>query len=164
MIPLKTIAAIIALGCLSALPGCQDAGTEVRYLTRPVIGDHSNIPDPHERWLAYHLTSYVLEQQVSCFCPHGADVCEVYVRNNQIIDVVRKSDGSSIFAQAGYQYKTAEELFALASSINPDSVASLVIQYDERFGFPKYIAIDFEVYLADEEVAYSTRNVVRLMN
>ncbi|MGA3287900.1 MAG: DUF6174 domain-containing protein [Bacteroidota bacterium] len=162
---MKVLISIVIAGlCVGLLSGCKDAGTEVKYLTQSISEDHSNITDPNTRWQAYNLRSYVIEQQSSCFCPYGGDVCRVYVRDNKVIDVIKKSDGKSIFAQVPQRYKTVDELFVLASSVNPDSVASLVIQYDERFGFPKLMSVDYSTQIADEEFAYYSQNIERLLN
>ena len=161
----KVIICIMTVGvCVGLLSSCRDTGTGVGYRTQPILEDHSNIADPGARWQAYNLTSYVIEQQSSCFCPFGGDVCRVYVRNNKVVDVVKKSDGKSILEQTPQRYKTLDELFTLASSINPDSVASLVIQYDQRFGFPNLISVDYSVQIADDEFSYQSQSLERLLN
>ncbi len=154
-----TILMILAAG---VIPACEDSGTEFRYPEGSITEDHSNIADPYLRWQAYGLTSYVIEQQSECFCILGGEKCKVYVRDNMIVDVIKESDGQSVLAQVPQRYKTVEELFALARSLNPDSVASLVIQYDERFGFPTIIAVDRSFQMADEEFAYITDHLAHL--
>jgi hypothetical protein len=156
--------AVVLPVLFTCLTGCKDVGTENNYIAKPIEEDHSTITDPYARWQAYGLTSYVIEQENSCFCPYGAEMCKVYVRDNKIVDVIKKSDGKSIYAEMPRRYKTVEELFALAGSIHPDSVASLVIQYDARFGYPSVIAVDFSIQMSDEEYAYRSQNIERLLN
>ena len=154
---------VIVILCTAFLVTCKDMGTGTQYPTQGISEDHSDIADPYARWQAYHLTSYVIDEQHSCFCAYGGEVCRVCVRDNKVIDVIKKSDGTSIFAQMPQTFKTVDELFALASSINPDSVASVVIQYDARFGFPKLISVNPRLQIADEEYAYYTQNIERLV-
>ncbi len=156
-----TILMILAAG---VIPACEDNGTEFHYPPGSITEDHSNIADPYLRWQAYGLTTYVIEQQSECFCALGGEKCKVYVRDNVIVDVITESDGQSVPAQVAQRYKTVEELFALARSLNPDSVASLVIQFDERFGFPTIIAVDQSTQIADEEYAYFTDHLTRLLD
>ena len=160
---MRLLICVVLSVLLIGLLGCEDAGIGVRYFTEPIKEDHGNITDPRARWQAYNLTSYVIDQQSSCFCPYGGDVCKVYVQDNKVIDVITLSDGQSIFAQAPRRYKTVDELFALVSSINPDSVASLIVQYDTRFGFPAFISVDYSTQIADEEFSYHSQNIQRLL-
>jgi hypothetical protein len=144
------------------LSACKDTGTDVKYLTGPIVENYSNINNPSARWQAYGLKNYVLEQRRDCFCPPDG-VCQVYVRDNAIVDVIRESDGKSIFAEAPQRYKTVDELFTLANSFNPDSVASLVIQYDARFGYPTLISVDISLQITDEEFSYHTLSIRQIL-
>ena len=152
---------VIFIACLSlAGSGCKDSGADAST-SYSITEDHSNIVDPEARWHAYRLSDYVLEQQRSCFCvPDG--LCDIYVKNNVVVDVIRKQDGRSIMPDAAARYKTVEDLFALTRTFNPDSVASMTIEFDRRFGYPKLIAVDISAQMTDEEFAYQTSSVRRL--
>lgn len=146
--------------------GCKDAGTDSGggLVTTTITEDHSSIPDPRARWQAYHLTDYVYDQQNSCFCVYGNEVCRVVVRDNKVADVIKKSDGKSLInSPAAQRYKTVDELFDLAGSLHADSVASLVITYDARFGYPSLISVDPNIHIADEEYSYQSGNIERLI-
>jgi hypothetical protein len=160
---MKSLLLFVLAGISMMTFGCKDDGDNDDFVTQPIGEDHSSIVDPHARWQAYHLTNYEYEQQNSCFCAYGGEVCRVYVRNNQVVDVVKKSDGKSIFAEVPGRYKTVDELFALAASLNKDSVASLIIAYDGKFGFPALISVDPNAHIADEEYAYQSANLERLV-
>lgn len=142
---------------------CGDLGPEESHQSELITVDYSSIPDPRARWQAYQLRSYVFEQQRSCFCVNGGATCLVYVSNDKVTDVVRKSDGHSLFTEFGCLYKTANQLLDLADSLKQVSVARLVIEYDEKFGFPKYIYVDPSFQIADEEYAFLTSSVRRLL-
>ena len=60
------------------------------------------------------------------------------------------------------RYKTVDQLFELANSLNPDNLASLEIQYDSRYGYPKLISVDVSSHIIDEEYAYITTSIERL--
>lgn len=160
---MKLLMHIVLPAFFIAITGCKDAGVETIGRTQPITEDHSGIADPRARWEAYHLSSYVLEQQCVGFGPPDG-VCKVYVRNNRIVDVIRESDGISIFAKAAERYRTVDDLFALAASVNPDTVASLVVHYDPRFGLPEYIYLDRNAQIADEEFSYKSQHIEHLLN
>ena len=84
---------VAALAVFPLIESCNDMGTSPSW---GIAQDYSYISDPHARWGAYNLKDYVLEQQHACFCPYGGETCRVYVKNNSVVDVVKKSDGQSI--------------------------------------------------------------------
>jgi hypothetical protein len=153
--------AFVLLTCL--VVSCEDLGPVDSQQSESISADYSAIPDPRARWQAYQLKSYVFEQQRMCFCGDRGETCLVYVSNGKATDVVRKSDGGSIFREFGFLYKTANQLFDLADSLKSVSVARLVIEYDERFGFPKYIYVDPSAQMADEEYGYMTTSIRKLL-
>jgi hypothetical protein len=153
--------ALILLTFLVA--SCSDLGPEESQRSEEIGADYSAIPDPRARWQAYQLRNYVFEQQRTCFCINGGETCLVYVSNDKVVDVVRKSDGQSVFREFGFLYKTANQLLDLADSLKSVTVARLVVEYDTRFGFPRYIYVDPNAQMADEEYGYLTTSVKKLL-
>ena len=125
---------------------CSDLGSEV---------DHSNIPDAFSRWHAYNLQDYSLKQSLTCFCINGGVSVTVVVKNNQIINVVETS-GIPVPQNQWQFYKTVDQLFDIAKSINPDSVARFSIDFDLKYGYPKWLYVDPNSQMADEEYGYQT--------
>ncbi len=145
---------------LHALPGCSDLGTGVKYLTEPIAENYSSISDPYQRWQAYHLSSYVIEERFDAFSPDAGVVCRVYVRDGTIVEVLKKRDGQPV---AGvHPYKTIEELFALARAY-PDSGFEVAVQYDERFGFPTSLSVNPRAQIYDAGFGYSAGNIMHLV-
>jgi hypothetical protein len=150
--------------CLAFLVvSCSDLGPEQSQQTDSIDADHSTIADPRARWQAYQLRDYVLEQQRMCFCINGGETCLVYVANDKVTDAIRKSDGKSILGEFGSLYRTANQLLDLADSLNAVPVARLVVEYDSKFGFPKYIWVDPNAQIADEEYGYRTTSIRKLL-
>jgi hypothetical protein len=142
---------------------CRDLGPQSLEEAETITTDYSGIADPRARWEAYQLKSYVLEQQRMCFCINGGETCLVYVSNDKVVDVVRKSDGQSVFREFGFLYKAANQLLDLADSLKAVTVARLVVEYDTKFGFPRYIYVDPIAQMADEEYGYLTTSVRKLL-
>jgi len=123
--------------------------------------DYSAIIDPQARWRAYHLTSYTVVQTRNCFCIEGGRPMKVTVRNNAIVNVQR-TDLTPIPMEQWAGYKTIDELFALLKL--RDSVASLTVSYDRRYGYPTSLWIDYLAQAADDEIEYRTEGLQRLGN
>lgn len=150
--------------CLSTF-GCREFAPVVEtgpYRTEPIQENFSLIADPHARWAAYNLRSYVLSQTRICFCSSPGTV-KVIVEDNRIIDVMRKSDGVSVYAEMGSVCKTVDDLFAFAVSVRRDSVADLRVEYDDRFGFPRFVYIDYSASVSGEELGFRTDSIERLI-
>jgi hypothetical protein len=158
----KTFLALIS-AWLMLFGACRDLGPESLEEAETITTDYSGMADPRARWEAYQLKSYVLEQQRICFCINRGETCLVYISNERIVDVVRKSDGQSIFREFGSLYKTANQLLDLADSLHAVSIAQLVVEYDGKFGFPGYIYVDPNSQMVDEEYGYRTTSVRKLL-
>ncbi len=157
------IYSVLIFAWLFLFGACRDFGPQSLEESESISGDHSGIADPRARWEAYQLKSYVLEQQRMCFCIDGGESCLVYVSNGRVTDVVRKSNGQSIFRELGSLYKTADQLLDLADSLKTVVVARLVIEYDTKLGLPRYIYVDPSDQMADEEYGYVITSVRKLL-
>jgi hypothetical protein len=154
---------LLAIGSL--LGSCarsSDEDGDRLHETAPIREDHSGVADPHERWRAYRLSSYVLSEAVFCFCDVQSP-CWVYVQNGRIIDVLRQADGSSVPEQQRGMHLTVEQLFDLIARVEADSIAVSLVQYDPRFGYPTRLSIDWMPEAVDDEVRYEVRGVERLL-
>ena len=161
--PISWVVSFAAL-CLVTFSCREDESLDVNvpFRTEPIAEDFSSIADPRARWAAYNLSGYVVEQSVLCFCPYPGDV-RVIIEGNRVTDVIRKSDGVSLYADVGQSHKTVDELFAFAGSVHPDSVADLRVEYDARFGFPRLVYIDYDARIIDEERGFQTDHIERLI-
>lgn len=156
---IPAVIVVIAISCLT----CRDLGVDERHRTASISEDYSQIVDPKTRWQAYGLRDYVIDQQHGCFCPDADQVFEIYVRNNDIVEIIRKSDHRPVSMVYLGQYKTIDDLFTLVTSIDPDSVDYLSVIYDTRFGFPCLIVVNPDTIPTDGEYSYSTSNIRKLL-
>ncbi len=127
--------------------------------TMPIVDDFSNISDPRDRWEAYDLDNYVIEQYYFEISLNPEYTYNVIVKNGEISEVV-KTEGCK--SRSGGYFQTVEELFATIEAVNPDSVAEFSVQYDPVYGYPTYIFIDYVAMLADEEYVYFSSNLEKL--
>ena len=112
--------------------------------------DFSGITDPQARWQAYGLRNYSIEQKLVYFCGNRGVSMKVVISDNQIVDVVDISKGTSLPQNQWQLYKTVDQLFVTISGINKDSVASFRAEYDPKYSYPISFFVDPSAQMADE--------------
>ena len=129
---------------------CKDSGVET---------DYSNIVDTYTRWQTYKLKNYSLEQSLSCYCVNGGVPMKIVVSENRVAEVLKLSDGIPLPLDQWSWYKSVDELFEIANSVNRDSVAYFHIEYDVKYGYPTILYVDPSENTADEEYGYRSQNL-----
>lgn len=126
-----------------------------------ITADHSNIEDPLQRWQAYDLHNYVIEQQLNCFCLSAGKNFQVWVNNDKISKIIDDATKVPIDSALWPVYKTIDELFAICQSAAADSAFNFQVEYNARFGYPEHISIDYSEQTADDEITYTSKNLLR---
>lgn len=108
-------------------------------------------------WENSQLKSYSFNEKISCFCG-GLLEWKVYVKN-EVKDKV-EFDESRLAPDQTYDdifnnAKTIEDAFDFINSLLSQDLASLVVEYNQKYGFPSLISIDYNANTADDEIAYS---------
>lgn len=124
--------------------------------------DFSHTSNEYERWKAYGLKNYTIEQKRDCFCVYGGDPVRVIVKDGVVVDAIRVSDSTSVSPGEQVWYKTVDELFSIIQSISPDSVAQFRVAYDSMYGYPKEFYVDPDAMKADEEYGYRNEKLVKI--
>jgi len=73
--------------------------------------------------------------------------------------VIDPADGTVLPKDRWGAFKTIDDLFALVKSIDTTAVASLLVSYDARYGYPLRVFVDPSIHIADEEYGYETEMV-----
>ncbi len=120
--------------------------------------DYSYIKNPKERWQAYKLLKYTIDQQRLCFCPY-IDKISLAISNDSIIEARNTSDNSLLDEENIKRYKTINQLFDYIDTLKARNVDSLYVEYDSTYGYPSKIYIDFERYMVDEELFIYTNQL-----
>ena len=140
---------------------CGNPSDDGSFTTSSIEEDYSSIENPRERWQAYRLSDYYIEQSWSCECfPPGG--CESFIIDNSIADVKYTLPGEAYFGRSEediYNYTkdmaiTIDEAFALIEKYE-NSADKIEVEYDPRFGFPTKLFIDIDAQMADEEIIRS---------
>ena len=159
---LRPLPFLLAAALAAAFPACTD--TPVLTAVE-ITEDYSHIEDPHERWQAYGIDSYRIEQGVSCFCPLPVS-WTAFVENGEVVDVEVDTKGfenpDEIRDRALARAFTVEEAFEIAAR-GGEGAFQFTVEYDERYGFPKHIFIDWAELMVDEEIGYGIDDVKKLV-
>ena len=136
---------LIGILLLSAF-GCEDQGSQSLPL------------DPYERWRSYGLHDYTIDQVRMCFCPEVGDAMRITVGSDTIASVVRLSDGSTMSYPVTTYYLTVDSLFGIIRNPGTDS---LVVTYNETYGYPETLDVNPQLHPVDGGVLYTTSNLRR---
>ena len=115
-----------------------------------------------ELWAALDIRNYEFVYFVGCFCGFtGPNPAKLTVRNGVVVKV--EATGNSILPPStppAASYPTIDSLFAIIERERAANPATLDVDYDETYHFPKSIAIDRVERTADDEVTYTVQSFV----
>lgn len=107
-------------------------------------------------WETSQIENYKWNERLSCFCG-GLLAWDVFVAGG----VKEKVEFDETLLHENQTYedvfdnaKTVEDAFQFIETLFNQEVASITIEYDEVYGFPKLISIDYVENIADDEIAY----------
>jgi hypothetical protein len=106
--------------------------------------------DPYEKWKSKNIHNYVIEQKRICYCPNSDEIARITVRSDTIISVTRVLDDSVI---TNPYYLSINFLFGIIKSNNYDSI---VVRYNEEYGYPEYLDIAPQQHPVDGGFSYET--------
>jgi len=107
-------------------------------------------------WQSSQIKDYTLNERISCFCG-GLLSWDVFVLNS-IKDRVEFDEtqlpSNQIYDDIFNNSRTVEESFDFIESLLSQNVASLNVEYDDVYGFPNHISIDYVANAVDDEISY----------
>ena len=104
------------------------------------------------RWANAHVDSYAITVHRLCFCTLVEPV-RVTVRDGVVVSRVIVATGAALPAQLVPYYPDVPGLFAVIDQARA-SADDLETQFDENYGFPSTIDIDWNENAVDDEVTY----------
>jgi len=148
---------------------CSDTSSVNSFSTSPIDDDFSSIVSPRERWKAYQLSNYKINESWACECfpPTG---CDAFIINNSVTDVDYKLSKDSYYGRSEeeiYNYTkrtavTVDEAFGLIEKYKT-SAHKIEVEYNPRFGYPTKIFIDIDSLIADEEIIRRFGNLQKIV-
>ncbi|MET2984256.1 DUF6174 domain-containing protein [Aureibaculum conchae] len=109
-----------------------------------------------KQWKNAQIKNYKWTENISCEC--GGP----YMRDILVVNSVKDSvgfDESLLFERYTSEdvynaSKTIEEAFVYIQDLINQNVASLEVEYNDIYGFPTIISVDYNVDFIDDEVLY----------
>jgi len=140
------------------------ADEETRYFaSNIVILLQAQLDTARAKWVAAGLDTYEYRFGNHCSCPdHIVGPTIIAVEDGQVTQLRSPEDDAPFEPYGGARYPTIDELFddiqtALDGGRGMDAVSAL---YDEQWGFPTHMYIDWDPGVADEETSYTASNLV----
>ena len=112
-------------------------------------------------WSQTGSTTYDMSQWRDCFCFLGGQEVMLQVRDDSLIAGTLAVQNRALTDEERRWYLTVDELFTFIDSARAASPASLVVEYDSLFGYPRRISVDYSTQMADEEITYRSANLVK---
>jgi hypothetical protein len=112
--------------------------------------------DQHERkWTDRRTESYSYELKVLCFCPTElTSPVIIEVRKGEPAQVRYTADGALAPSTYFDKYDSMEELFAVLREARSRQADEIIVRYDEQYGFPATVRIDYVQNAVDDELAF----------
>jgi hypothetical protein len=123
-------------------------------------GDRGLLAEARARWQARNQDSYNFELNRNCFCVLGGRRMTVSVRAGVVVGAVYLDASGPVEPALLSFIPTVPDLFDLIQNALEKGVASFLAEYDPDLGYPTRIEIDYSATAADDEIAFSLRNLV----
>lgn len=117
-----------------------------------------NLEKAQEIWKSKNINNYTLIQTRLCFCPREYTRPMSYeVKNGKVVvKTVSYVDKDEIKQPPlGIELNSIDDAFALIQDAITRRVDTLTVEYDEVYGYPTKIFIDYSRMMADEELNLS---------
>lgn len=144
---MKTRMFITAILPLMLLTGCALFGED--------DDDVSEVTQQRRQWERLTIDAYEYDLTILCFCA-SIDPVRVQVRGDTVFSAVLVETGEPV--EEPYRSRTIDELFDVIEDAVAQDAAQLEVEYDEAFGFPTHIYVDYSITIADEERTYVAEN------
>ena len=138
------------------------AATHTTSTATPTVSDPDSVQATllryQDRWQRSGITDYDYTGAWSCFCPQEylAEVA-VTVRGGVVTSVEFAGEEFTVAPPLPERFVPVEELFALLQDAVTRNAARIEVSYDERYGYPTELFIDYDERMADEETRFVMR-------
>lgn len=124
------------------------------------IQSHVRLHAARARWEHSGIDDYRFTLHRLCFCGSN-DPVRVVVLDGSVVSQTIETTGDPVPVEEGQYYPDVPGLFAIIEEarVNADY---LTTEFDETYGYPVLISIDWEERTADDEIAFRVENFERL--
>ena len=145
---MKTQVFLVALLPLMLRAGCALFGED--------DDDLSEVEQQRRQWERLGIDAYEYDLTILCFCAH-IDPVRVHVRADTVFSAILVETGEPV--EEPYRTRTVNELFDIIEDAVAQEADRLDVEYDEAFGYPARIDVDYRFTIADEERTFVAENL-----
>lgn len=119
----------------------------------------AQLADARALWQTQGSDSYTYELTRECFCVLSGRQVSVTVENGAVVSA-EYTDSKNPVESAQLSYlQTVPDLFDLIDDALARKVASFMASYDQIYGYPTHIEIDYSASTADDEISFTARDL-----
>jgi len=119
-------------------------------------GNQSEIERNREKWRDANISHYRFILNIGCFCVFSQDMpLVIEVRDGQVVSM-EYQNGNPIDAgnrEFFERFATIDRVFAEVDADLAGAADKIVVTYDQTYGFPAQVNIDYVKEAIDEELA-----------
>ncbi|HLF74529.1 MAG TPA: DUF6174 domain-containing protein [Anaerolineales bacterium] len=119
-------------------------------------GNQSEIERNREKWRDANISHYRFNLNIGCFCVFSQDMpLVIEVRDGQVVSM-EYQNGNPIDAgnrEFFERFATIDRVFAEVDADLAGAADKIVVTYDQTYGFPAQVNIDYVKEAIDEELA-----------
>jgi hypothetical protein len=112
-----------------------------------------------EIWISRDISSYSIDQLITCFCMYSNSSYVVRVENDTIHSVIDKQTNQPIPYKG--EFYSVSDLFDLIDQARESNADILKVRYNMTYGFPEKIQIDYSRTAQDDEITVVVSNFHR---
>lgn len=126
----------------------------------PTGPEFSALRSAEAQWRAVQpaTNSYIVQQQIVCFCRDGSTTYEVTVTAGTVSYVRALADSVPVPVDQFARFQTIDHLFEQVRAALKTSGQLVAVEYDAAFGYPTVVSLDPIKNAVDDEVTYRTHN------
>lgn len=143
MVRARTLLVLIAalVGCSALLGEDEDPGLV-------------QLRESRSLWQDQGIANYEYVVENRCFCALGGHQVRVVVASGAITSLTLVATGQPVEAQYASSYRTVDALFTYLVEAHKKSTAFLEAQYDNVYGYPLHVFIDYKLSTGDDEFGW----------
>jgi len=154
---------LILLTLLSLITACNSTGNKPtpNGPTKPVSPYQQTLDKYQQRWQQANIKHYSYTFQRICFCPRDYTAAILTeVKNNKVISAKLKSNNQPLDEKLKDNKQTITYFFTKIQDAINKKAHAITIKYNEQYGYPESIFVDYDQRIADEELNLSAKNLV----
>jgi Family of unknown function (DUF6174) len=125
----------------------------------------SEVDLAREKWQDANISHYRFNLFIGCFCAYTQDMpLIIEVKNGEVVSMKYQSGKEIEAGNLDYfqRFATIDKIFDELKKDLGGEADKVTVEYDETYGFPKQVSIDFIEQAADDELGLTVSEFEKL--